>query len=65
MWPPVKTPLAPLQHHGRVFKIKPYYDSSYQIYVDIKDKLQQSYGLVNMGYYYSGIGNFKEAEKNS
>lgn len=48
---------------GEYSKSKPYYDSSYQIYVDIKDKLQQSYGLVNMGYYYSGIGNFKEAEK--
>lgn len=48
---------------GQYSKAKPYYDSSYQIYVKILDKLQQSYSLVNMGYYYSGIGNFKESEK--
>jgi len=48
---------------GEYSKAKPYYDSSYQIYVDIKDKLQESYALVNIGYYFSGIGNFKEAEK--
>jgi len=47
---------------GEYSKAKPYYDSSYQIYVDIKDRLQESYALVNIGYYYSGIGNFKEAE---
>lgn len=48
---------------GEYSKAKPYYDSSYQIYVKILDKLQQSYSLVNLGYYYSGIGNFKESEK--
>jgi CHAT domain-containing protein len=49
---------------GEYSKAKPFYDSSYQIYLDIKDRLQESYALVNFGYYYSGIGNFKEAENN-
>ncbi len=48
---------------GIYSKAKPYYDSSYQIYIQIKDRVQQSYALVNVGYYYTGIGNFSEGEK--
>ncbi|NUM31289.1 MAG: tetratricopeptide repeat protein [Bacteroidetes bacterium] len=48
---------------GQYSKAKPYYDSSYRIYVKILDKLQQTYALVNLGYYYCNIGNFTEGEK--
>lgn len=48
---------------GMYSKSKPYLDSCHQIYVTIKDRLQQTYSLVNIGYHYTSIGNFKEAEK--
>lgn len=48
---------------GQYSKAKPYYDSSYQIYVKILDRLQQSYALVNLGYHYCNVGNFAEGEK--
>jgi CHAT domain-containing protein len=48
---------------GEYSKSKLYHDSCYNIYVRIKDRLQQSYSLVNIGYYYTGTGNFKEGEK--
>ena len=48
---------------GMYSKSKPYLDSCYQIYVKIKDRLQQTYSLVNIGYHYTSIGNFVESEK--
>lgn len=48
---------------GQYSKAKPFYDSSYQIYVKILDRLQQSYALVNLGYHSCNVGNFTEGEK--
>ena len=48
---------------GMYSKSKPYLDSCYQIYISIKDRLQQTYSLVNIGYHYTSIGNFTEGEK--
>ncbi|MFM9944988.1 MAG: tetratricopeptide repeat protein [Bacteroidia bacterium] len=48
---------------GLFSKSKPYLDTCHQIYIDIKDKLQQAYSLVNIGYYYTNMGDFKEGEK--
>ncbi len=48
---------------GFYSRSKPYLDSCRQIYLDIKDRLQQTYSLVNIGYYYTNMGDFREAEK--
>jgi len=48
---------------GEFSKSKPYLDSCYRIYVRIKERLQQSNGLLNIGFHYCNLLEFKEGEK--
>jgi len=51
------------ESNGEFSKSKPYLDSCYRIYVRIKDRFNQTYALVNIGFHYCNLGKFQEGEK--